>query len=518
MESEPPINAFMKHFYTSFILFFLISFVSAQSMTGPAFTRDSLDIYIQKGLKDWNLPGLAVVIVKDGKVVWMKGYGVCDIESRKPVDENTLFMIASNTKLFTASSLALLETQKKISLDDRITKYFPSYRLYDSTSTKLVTIRDMLSHHIGTKTFEGDFTFWNTSLSREEIMNRMRYLKPPYHFRQEFGYCNSCFLTAGQIIQAVTGSTWEQFVQTNFLTPLAMNQTRILSTGISEQPDVASPYTTSYSDHLNRVPYDNWNNLAPAASIVSNVNDLSHWLLMQLDSGRYLGRQIISWETIQKTRLANSWVSSVKLSKYPTHFMGYGLGLFMSDYSGRQVYWHTGGAGGMVSNVCFVPEEKLGIAILTNNDNQEFYEDLRYQILDAYFDVPYVNRSEQDLPLSRVQNNADLTEINGWIARVKNNKTQIPLVGYTGVYTNTLYGKIHISQAGSRLEIHYETKPDLSATLDYMDNGEWLLRYNNILYGIFKVKFDVSGSRVKSLTTPQNPFVEYDPYLFMKAE
>ena len=279
-------------------------------------------------MKDWNLPGLAVVIVKDGKVVWMKGYGVRDIETKKPVDDNTLFMIASNTKLFTASSLALLETQKKISLNDPITKYFPSYRLYDSTSTKLVTVRDMLSHHIGTKTFEGDFTFWNTALGRDEIMWRMRYLKPPFHFRQEFGYCNSCFLTAGQVIQVVTGNTWEQFVQTNFLTPLAMDQTRILSTGISDQPNVASPYTTSYSDHLNRVPYDNWNNLAPAASIVSNVNDLSHWLLMQLDSGRYKGKEIISWETIQKTRMANTWIYSAKLKKYPTHFK-----VTDSDYS-----------------------------------------------------------------------------------------------------------------------------------------------------------------------------------------
>jgi CubicO group peptidase (beta-lactamase class C family) len=508
----------MKNFCSVLILAFLVSFTSAQSKTDPSFISDSLDSYIQRGLRDWNLPGLAVVIVKDGKVVWMKGYGIRDIETKKPVDENTLFMIASNTKLFTATSLALLESQKKISLDDRITKYFPTYRLYDSTTTKLVTIRDLLSHHIGTKTFEGDFTFWNTALSREEIMRRMRYLKPPYHFRQEYGYCNSCFLTAGQVIQVVTGNSWEQFVQTNFLTPLDMNRTRILSTGIADQPNVATPYTTSYSDHLNRVPYDNWNNLAPAASIVSNVSDLSHWLLMQLDSGRYQGKQIIPWEAVKKTRLANTWISSTKKPWYPSHFEGYGLGLFMTDYAGRQIYWHTGGAGGMVSNVCFVPEEKLGIAILTNNDNQNFFEDLRYQILDAYLGVSYVNRSWQELPSALEQSSADMNEINGWIARVKNNKTEIPLAAYTGIYTNTLYGKIHVSQVGEHLEIHYETKPDLSASLDYMDSGEWLLRYNNILYGIFKVKFDVSGSRVKSLTTLQNPYVEYDPYVFTKAE
>src|ERR1700722_12289249 len=289
----------MKNLYSILLFSLLFKVLNAQS-SEPAFIRDSLDSYIQKGLKDWNLPGLAVVIVKDGKVVWMKGYGVKDIQTNKPVDENTLFMIASNTKLFTGSSLAMLETQGKISLDDPITKYFPNYRLYDSTSTKLVSIRDMLSHHIGTKTFEGDFTFWNTSLSREEIMRRMRYLKPPFHFRQEFGYCNSCFMTAGQIIPIVTGESWEQFVQKNFIDPLDMNHTMVLSTGVADQPDVAIPYTTSYSDKLNRVPYDNWNNLAPAAAIISNINDLSHWLFMQLDSGQYQGKEIIPWEALQK--------------------------------------------------------------------------------------------------------------------------------------------------------------------------------------------------------------------------
>jgi CubicO group peptidase (beta-lactamase class C family) len=505
-----------KTFLFSIILQLLMAQTSSSAQ--PAFIRDSLDNYIIKGLKDWNLPGLSVVIVKDGKVVWMKGYGVRDIETKKTVDENTLFMIASNTKLFTGSSLALLEFQKKISLDDPITKYFPAYRLYDSTSTKLVSIRDMLSHRIGTKTFEGDFTFWNTSLSRDEIMKRMRYLKPPFHFRQEFGYCNSCFLTAGQIIPVVTGETWEQFVQKNFLGPLGMDHTLILSTGVADQSNVATPYTTAYANQITRVPYDNWNNLAPAASIVSSVNDLSHWLLMQLDSGRYLGKQIISWEALQKTRIANSWVRSTLSEKYPTHFTGYGLGLFMQDYAGKQVYWHTGGAGGMVSNVCFVPEEKLGIAILTNNDNQGFFEDLRHQILDAYLGVAFINRSQQDLPDFLKETETTFNQRMGWNARVEmHNQPPLTLSAYAGDYTNILYGKIHISQEKDHLLIQFETKPDLNATLEYMDEGSWLLKYNNVVYGRFSVRFDLSGNKVVTLTTQQNPYVEYDPYVFTKT-
>ena len=507
---------------SSFLLFCFIfqSGITQSSISDqPAFIRDSLESYISKGIKSWEIPGLSIVIVKDGKVVWMKGYGVRDIETKKPVDENTLFMIASNTKLFTGSSLAMLETLGKISLDDPITKYFPTYRLYDSTSTKLLSIRDMLSNHIGTKTFEGDFTFWNTSLSREEIMKRMRYLKPPFHFRQEFGYCNSCFLTAGQVIPVVTGETWEHFVQTRFLSPLAMDHTLVLSTGVADQPNVATPYTTAYTNLISKVPYDNWNNLAPAASIVSNVNDLSHWLFMLLDSGRFQGKQIISWEALKKTRIANSWVNSIMSDKYPTHFSGYGLGLFMQDYAGKQVYWHTGGAGGMVSNVCFVPEEKLGIAILTNNDNQGFFEDLRHQILDAYLCVPYINRSQEDLPKFLDETKTAFNQRTGWDARVEmHNQARLSLPAYTGDYTNTLYGKIHISLDKNHLLIQFETKPDLTATLEYMDEGEWLLKYNNVVYGIFAVNFELSGGKVKSLTTKQNPYVEYDPYVFTKLE
>ncbi|HWI92430.1 MAG TPA: serine hydrolase [Flavisolibacter sp.] len=498
------------------IIFFLLlgysQFVSAQ----PSFIRDSLDSYISQGIKDWNVPGLSIVIVKDGNVIFMKGYGVKNIQTQSPVNQNTLFMIASNTKLFTATSLALLETRGKVSLNDKITKYFPGYRLYDTISTQLVTIRDLLTHRIGTKTFQGDFTFWNTSLSRQEIMKRMRLLKPTQIFRQDYGYCNSCFLTAGQVIPAVTGQQWEKFVHDSIVAPLQMNTTMLLSTGIEKQSNVATPYTTSYTNELRQVPYDNWNNLAPAASIVSNVSDLSHWLMMQLDSGRFGGKQILPWQAIQKTRDVNIVTGSRKSSVLPMHFRGYGLGLFAGDYNGRQIYWHTGGAGGMVSNVCFVPEEKLGIAILTNNDNQNFFELLRYQILDAYLGVPYVNRSQSQLEGFRQDMQRQVNEINGWKARVKGNQPELPLAYYVGVYTNKLYGNITISQIGKQLKINFGTKPDLSATLDYMDNGEWLMQYNNIEYGIFTVKFDIANRKVKSITTKQNEFVEYDPYTFIK--
>jgi len=502
----------MKRFLFPVLSVLFAHVVQAQ----PGFIKDSLEPYITRGMKDWDVPGLSIVIVKDGKIVLMKGYGVRDVESKEPVDENTLFMIASNTKLFTATALSLLEYRNKLSLNDPIIKYIPDFRLYDSTSTSLVSIKDMLTHRIGTKTFQGDFTFWNTKLKRNEIMQRMRYLKPVGQFRQDYGYCNSCFLTAGEIIPRVTRQPWEVYVYDSIIIPLEMNNTHMLSAGISQRKNVATPYTTSFIGKLTEVPYDQWDNLGPAASIISNVSDLSHWLFFQLDSGRYNNKQILPFPVLQKTRDLNIVTNSRKSSLYPVHIRGYGLGVFSSDYNGRQIFYHTGGAGGMVSNVCFVPEEKLGIAILTNNDNQNFFEALRYQILDAYLGVSYVNRSQQQLAGFRTGEDAQLKQIADWKKRVKGNSPSLPLAAYTGDYDNRLYGSITIGERDKKLLIQFKSHPNLIGTLDYMDKDEWLLHFNNVEFGVFAIHFDIVDGKVKSIPIKVNDFIEFDPYVFEK--
>ncbi|MDE3235265.1 MAG: serine hydrolase [Bacteroidota bacterium] len=490
-------------------------FCVANSIAQPAFIRDNLDSYIQQGIKDWNIPGLAIAIVKDGKVVVMKGYGVKDISTHEPVDENTLFMIASNSKLFTGTALAQLEYDKKLSLNDKITNYFPSYRLFDEHTTALVTIRDMLSHHLGTKTFQGDFTFWDGNLSRQQIMQKMRLLKPEGNFRQDFGYCNSCFLTAGEIIPQVTGKPWEVYVYDSIIAPLGMTNTHTLGRNMEEMPDAARPYTTSFSDHLQRIPYDHVDNLAPAGSIVSCVKDLSKWLIMQLDSGRYEGKKIIPWPVISRTREMNTIISSNKRGN--THFMGYGLGIFMMDYNGKQVFWHTGGAFGFVTNTCFVPEENLGITILTNQDNQAFFELLRYQILDAYLNQPYINRSKQALPAAQKQNKESFEQVQQWKARIKGNTPSLPLTAYTGTYKNELYGTISITAKDKGLLfIKFNGHNNLTASLQYMDNNEWMLSYNNAAFGIFSTSFTTENNTVHSISIKANDFVEFDPYTFIK--
>lgn len=496
-----------------FLILGNLCWVSAQP---PSFLKDSLDAYISKGLRDWNIPGLAIAIVKDGKTIWMKGYGERDLATHEKVDEQTLFMIASNSKLFTGTALAKLAYEKRLSLNDKITRYLPDFTLYDSNTTHLVTIRDMLSHRLGTGTFQGDFTFWDGNLGRKEIIRKMRLLKPSGQFRQDFGYCNSCYLTAGEIIPLVTRQPWEVYVYDSIVIPLGMTNTHMLTTGLSQRSNTARPYTTSFTGKLQELPYDQVDNLGPAGSMVSNVKDLSHWLQMQLDSGRYAGKQILPWPVIQTTRDINTAMSSRKSGKYPTHFTGYGLGVFMTDYNGKQVYWHTGGAFGFVSNTCFVPEEKLGIVILTNMDNQAFFEALRFQLLDAFLGVPYTNRSQQALPDNNKATLKEVTQLAEWQKRVTGNAPPLPLDRYSGDYTHAVYGGIRIEKNGGDLIIIFEGHNNLKATLQYMDNDEWLMTYNNVAFGIFATKFDTKDNQVQSIRIKASDFVEYDTYLFFK--
>lgn len=486
--------------------------------TGNHFVQDSLRAYVERGRRLWDIPGVAVVVVKDGQVVVSQGFGTRAANGQGgPVDGNTLFMIASNSKLFTGTALAQLALERKLRLDDPVRQYLPNFRLYDSTSTQLVSIRDVLGHKLGTKTFQGDFTFWDSNLSRAEIVEKMRLLKPPYPFRQTYGYCNSGFVTAGEIIPAVTdGQRWEDWVQQRLLTPLGMFNTYPLTTGFGQRPNIALPYSTTFGT-LTKLPFDDLANMGPAASMVSCTNDLAHWLKFQLDSGKYQGRQVLPWATLVSTREANTLVTATKSYFLPSHFTTYGLGVLSADYSGRQVYWHTGGANGYVTNVCFVPEANLGIAVLTNQDNQAFFEALRYQLLDAYLGVPYVDRSRQYWTLrerSRTAARQQQTRLR--LRAAQRNKPIRALAAYVGTYQHAVYGTLTVEAKGRQLLVRFSHHPHLTATLDYMDGDTFRLTYSNPAYGIFAAPFTAENGQVRTLEVRVNDFLEGDPYLFTK--
>lgn len=482
----------------------------------PAFITDSLDQYIRRGMQDWKIPGLAIVVLKDGKPVIMKGYGTREVGKDAPVDENTLFFIASNTKLFTGTAIAQLDENKQLSLTDHVTKFFPGFRLYDSTATRMLDVWDLLSHHLGTKTFQGDFSFWDSNLGRDAIMAKMRLLRPAGQFRQDFGYCNSCFLAAGQLIPKVTGQSWDDYIQQHFLTPLGMTNTYTVTAGAAARPNIARPYTSLYGD-LAALPYDQVDNLGPAASLVSCVKDLSHWLQMQLDSGRFEGKTIFPWPVIQRTRIAGTIVSSSPTRPIPMHYVDYGLGVFNGDYNGHQVYWHTGGAMGFVTNTCFVPDAHLAIAVLTNNDDQYFFEALRYQVLDAYLGVPYIDRSKQAQTGFLKEKTKTLNDVREWTDKVrKAGPPALPLAAFTGTYSNPVYGTLRIRQDQDGLVILFEHHPNLTARLAYMGNDTFLMTFSNVSFGIFPAPFMISGGKVRNVTIKVADGLEYDPYVFVR--
>jgi len=496
-------------------LFFLSPFLSC-AQTQPAFIADSLDKYIVREMAAQKLPGLAIAIVKDGKVIVSKGYGVTEIGKAQTVNDSTLFMIASCSKAFTATSLAFLAQQKKLSLDDSVRKFMPDFRLYDNLATHEITVRDLLCHRIGLQTFEGDFLNWDSNLSRKQIIGMMANDKPVYGFRAHFGYCNAAFLTAGEIIPIVTGQSWDAFVKANFFDPLQMTRTSTTNAAISSDKNACKPHTWWEENEI-AIPYDNIDNLGPAASVNSCVKDLSHWLLMQLDSGRYSGKQVVPFSVLKETRKPQTIIDS--RTNAATHFSTYCLGWFSSDYFGKQLFYHDGGADGFLSTVCFVPELNLGITVLVNSDNCSLMDDLRKQVIDAYLNLPYKNYAQLSEYYSAKGKEADDKEIKTWRDSVALKiKLPVDAKGFAGTYSNSVYGKMMINTADGKLAATFEHHPMLFGKLEYMGNNQFLCSFNSAMWGIHKAAFVIKDGKVESVTVNVNPEVDGLPYVFVKEK
>ena len=493
----------------------IINFSLSIAFTQPTFVQDSLDKYVEREMKRWNVPGSAVAIVKDGKVVLMKGYGVRATDKQDKVDENTLFQIASNTKAFTATSLVLLDFQKRLSLDDKVTKWMPYFKLYDTLATKEATIKDLLCHRIGFQTFQSDLLNWNCNLLRKELILNMRNVKPVYSFRSHYGYCNAAFLTAGEIIPLVTDTSWDDFLKYHYFIPLKMNHTSTTYKTIIADNNACKPYTI-VDDKLVLLPYANVDNLGPAASINSCVKDLANWLMMQLDSGRFEGKKIVPFEALQMTRSSNTIVADMN-PKNGSNFQVYGLGWFMVDYHGIKIIRHDGGADGFVTTVCFIPSLNLGIVVLTNTDANSFYAALRSQIIDAYMNLPYSNISERIYKAVSANTKFENAEVNKMReVAAKKQKPSLKPEDYIGSFTNEVYGRITIKIENNNLIVHFSHHPFLIGKLEPLGENDFLCTYSVATYGIKKINFKVENGKVKSVAIRVNDFVDMMDYEFTK--
>ena len=499
------------------ILILLILVITELSAQQPAFIVDSLEIYVKREMARWNIPAVGIAIVKDGKTIITKGYGINDLDNKQKTDENTLFMIASNTKIFTGTSIALLDYQGRISLEDKVTQYIPYFKMYDSNITQMVTIEDLLSHRLGFETFQGDFYNWNNNATRKEIIENISKNKPVYQFRDTWGYCNAAFVTAGQIVEVVTDTTWDDFINDHFFIPMEMNRSSTTYEKLVADKNACSAYTM-FQNKLVELKYDNLNNIAPCASINSSANDLSHWLLTQLNDGTYQEKQIFPADVIAETRIPRSIVNDGRSSLYPSqHFDLYGLGIEMNDYEGRQMIWHTGGADGFVTAVCFIPDENLGIAVLTNTDANYFFLACLYQIIESYFQMPYRNLSEKYYSFYERNTKQTDKEINDWYdVAFKTSKPALPLNDYTGRYLSPVYGNMEIKLENGKLNMYFSHHPQLTGKLSPLGENNFVCTYDPINWGVKEIPFTVENGKIKSVTVTVNDFIDFMPYEFIK--
>ncbi|HTD97630.1 MAG TPA: serine hydrolase [Mucilaginibacter sp.] len=505
------------------ILFLSIIIVTssawAQGVDRSKFIKDSLDLYISRALTNWRIPGVAVCIVKDGKVVMMKGYGVKELGLNNKVDENTLFMIGSNTKAFTATAMAMLQANKTLSLDDKVTKYLPEFKLDNQYAGQEVNIRDLLCHRIGFRTFQGDFTFYNTDLGRSEIIERMGHVKAAYPFRTQWGYTNSAFLTAGQIIPKVTGKPWEVYLKENIFAPLGMINTLALTEDMPKSLNRTVPHTL-VDGHLTAIPYCQIDGLAPAGAISSSVNDMSKWVMALLNDGKVGSRQVIPNAAIQVTRQPQDIVGSVTHLNGETNYQLYGLGWFLQDYHNRHLVMHDGGVNGYLSSVTLSPKDHLGIIILTNTDQNQFFEALRWEIMDAYFKLSYSDYSGKYLKRFKAGQDAMQQKDKKLRDSVALNRLpQLPVGQYTGKYANDLYGSLTITQGmGNDLEIRFEHHPKMYAHLQPLGGNRFYVTFSDPTFGKAVFPFTVQNGKVTGVRVKVADFVEYDPYDFKKVD
>ncbi|MBK6731937.1 MAG: serine hydrolase [Bacteroidetes bacterium] len=500
---------------------FLISsiLITSYAFAQPAFVTDSLDNYIQREMQRWDIPGMAVAIVKDGKVIVSKGFGVQNLDTKTPVNENTLFQIASNSKAFTGTAMAILQEQGDIQLDDKVTEYLDYFKMINPNITKMVTIEDVLSHRLGYETFEGDFLHWNSNLTRKQMVESMARQEMVYDFRDTYGYCNVGFVTAGEILFNVTDTTWDNFIQHRFFDPLEMKRSSTTLDDLLKDKNKCTPYTL-VDNALVKLDYANVDNLGPAASINSSVNDLSHWVMMQLNKGKYNNKQVVPYNALMNTYKSRTIVRDVYSRLYPDmHFNTYGLGWNINDYKGRRVFSHDGGSNGFVTSVCFIPEENLGIIVLTNTDANSLYDALRMQIIESYFSMPYRNISEIYYSYTEPGDKETWTEIHAWQAiAAEHNSPASPIEDYVGTYTNTLYGDIFIKYNGKNLEISFPHHQFMTAKLEPMGENVFLCTYSDPTYGIRKVSFEQEKNIISKFTLTVNDFVDLQPYDFYRKE
>jgi len=471
----------------SLIALFFVSLAAGQSapLTG-------LEEYIEKARQDWKIPGMAVAIIKDDKIVYAKGFGVRKLGDPAPVDEKTLFAIGSSSKAFTSASLAILVDEGKLKWDDPVTKYLPEFELYDPYVTRELTIRDLLTHRSGLE--RGDFLWYGTDNSRDEILRRARFLKPSWSLRSRFGYQNLMYLAAGQVVARVSGMSWDDFVRTRIFAPLGMNESSTSIKAFKPGGNVSQPHA-EVDDKVQSIPWREIDNIGPAGSINSNVVEMAQWVRLQLGQGTLDGKNVFSAATSKEMHTPQTIIrlDGQYPMMYPeAHFFAYGFGWFLSDFKGKKLVEHGGAIDGMRAEVALIPEEKLGVVVLTNLNGSLVGNTLVYRIIDAYLGQPQKDYSGDLLKAyGPLLAQAQAAQKKADAERVMGTKPSLDIAKYAGTYTNELYGTVKIAYENEQLKFQFG--PAFTSTLEHWN------------YDTFQATFFTAGTSRTPVSFTLNP-------------
>lgn len=450
------------------------SLVALALLGAPAASQARLprdfDAEVTRAMRLFQVPGMAIAIVRDGQVVLARGYGIRRIGDSTRVDANTLFQIASNTKAFTTALLAQLVDSGRIAWDDPVTKYLPWFQLSDPWVTREFTIRDLVTHRSGLGLGAGDLLWFHSDYGSEEIVRRLRTVKPVTSFRSAYAYDNVLYLAAGLVVEAVTGQKWADAMRQRILTPLGMTAS---GTDIALMSSAAAAAPHALSDgQLAIVPIDTIDNLLPAGGIISNVSDLAKWMIVRLDSGRIGGRDSL-FSVAQAREMWSSQTilpigdDPVALRGLRPNFAAYGLGWALRDYRGHKIVTHDGGLAGMTSRTVLVPDLRLGIVMLTNAE-EPVYAPIEYELLDHYFGAPRTDWiTAYHTVVAQGEAQADSMERAARAARDTTSRPPLPLARYAGRYRDAMYGDATIVMEGDHLVLRFAHSPPFVGDLSH---------------------------------------------------
>lgn len=473
-----------------FLLFIHTAFAQKPVSTEQLQTFDA---YVEAARKQWRVPGMSIVVVKDSRVLFKKGYGVREVGKPEPVDTQTLFACASTTKAMTVTLLGMLVDEGKLAWDDPVSKYLPELQLYDPYVTRALRIRDLLLHDTGVGST--DFLSGAMTIPANEMFRRMVFVKPSYPFRAGFEYQNTFYSAAGRIIERIVGKTWADYLKERVFTPLGMTRTAPKRSYIRDNNQTKPHY--NINDTIRVIDYTADSEVGSAGAVWSSADDISKWVICMLDSSKYSGGRLLKPETWAEMFTPQTFFPE---DEYPTmqllkpNWRTYGLGWYQHDYKGHKVNFHTGSHAGLTAITAQLPDAKLGVYIFGNYDHAEVRHALIYKTFDVFALGGNRDWSTDFKKLyDGLKERGRKTRQNFIAQRIANTLPTLPINQYAGKYVSPLYGKAEISVLGNQLVFNLNDNA-LNATLAHWHYDTFHGPYKKAWYGDAFAQFTISTS------------------------